>query len=90
VHQATDDIRDGVAMKVQKGRVVTIRYTLLNDQGVLLEQSTEDNPLTYLHGYGNIVPGLEKKLDGHDIGYTAKVIVSPTQGYGERDEELVF
>jgi len=77
-------------MKVEKGRVVTIRYSLFNDQGALLEQSTEEDPLTYLHGYGNIVPGLEKKLDGHNVGYNAKVVISPEGGYGPRDDELVF
>jgi len=77
-------------LKVKKGRVVTIQYSLFSEHGALLERSTQEHPLTYLHGYGNIVSGLEDTLDGKKAGFTTKAIVVPEQGYGNRDDDLVF
>ncbi len=65
--------------------VVKIEYTLTVD-GELLDSSEEEGPLEYLHGYDNIVPGLEKALAGKSIGDTVKVTVKPEEGYGEYDD----
>lgn len=76
-------------MKVEEKTVVTIHYTLSNDQGEVLESSREvDEPLAYLHGFQNIIPGLEKELSGLDVGSKVQVAVPPEEGYGERDERL--
>ena len=49
-------------MKVAKGRVVSIYYSVFDDDGTLLESSGASAPLSYLHGYGNIIPGLEQDV----------------------------
>lgn len=65
--------------------VVTIEYTLRNTGGEVLDSSTSDEPLTYLHGHQNIVPGLESALTGKRKGDVVKIAVPPEEGYGLRD-----
>lgn len=67
--------------------VVTINYTLRNDAGEVLDTSEGDEPLTYLQGFGNIVPGLENALEGKRVGDKVTVAVTPEEGYGEKDPE---
>jgi FKBP-type peptidyl-prolyl cis-trans isomerase SlyD len=69
--------------------VVSFHYTLTNDRGEILDSSSGASPLAYLHGAGNIIPGLEKALVGKTIGDKLKVQVAPAEGYGERDARLV-
>lgn len=76
-------------MKIAKSTVVTIDYTLTSDEGEVIDSSSGGEPLAYLHGFGNIVPGLENALDGRDEGESVSVKVAPGEGYGERDPELV-
>ncbi len=76
-------------MKITDNSVVSIHYTLSNDTGAILDQSTEDNPLIYLHGKGNIVAGLEKALTGKTTGTKLEVTVPPEEGYGNREEYMV-
>ncbi|KHM93476.1 peptidylprolyl isomerase [Xanthomonas vesicatoria] len=74
---------------MSQGRVATIHYTLSDDSGKVLDRSTPDTPLSYLHGAGNIVPGLEQALDGRRVGDTLTADVAPEQGYGPRHDQLV-
>lgn len=67
------------------GTVVAIHYTLTNDVGEVLDSSSGHAPLTYLHGAGNIVPGLEAALAGLEAGATVRADVPPELGYGLRD-----
>lgn len=76
-------------MQVTKEKVVGIDYTLKDEQGQLLDTSRDREPLYYLHGVGNIIPGLENALEGKATGDQVEVVVPPTEGYGERDEKLV-
>jgi FKBP-type peptidyl-prolyl cis-trans isomerase SlyD len=76
-------------MQITANSVVQIHYTLTNDAGTVLDSSAEGEPLTYLHGAGNIVPGLEKALEGKQAGDKLSVKVTPEEGYGVRDESLV-
>jgi FKBP-type peptidyl-prolyl cis-trans isomerase SlyD len=76
-------------VQVARNRVVVIHYTLRDEQGALLESSTGRAPLAYLHGKGNIIPGLEQALAGKAAGDKLDVTVAPEQGYGPRDERLV-
>ncbi|MDZ4724624.1 MAG: peptidylprolyl isomerase [Leptospira sp.] len=73
---------------ITKGKVVGFSYHLKNSQGATLDQS--DEPLLYLHGEGNIIPGLEKELEGLKDGDSKQVKVAPEDGYGTYDESLVF
>jgi FKBP-type peptidyl-prolyl cis-trans isomerase SlyD len=77
------------AMSIAQDQVVSIHYTLKNDAGEVLDSSTEGEPLTYLHGHGNLIPGLERELTGKNTGDKLQVKIAPAEGYGEYDEELV-
>ncbi len=69
---------------VAHGKVVVIHYTLRNDAGDVLDSSEGMEPLPYLHGGGNIVPGLERQMEGHVVGDEFECEVQPSEGYGER------
>lgn len=73
---------------ISKGKVIGFSYHLKNSKGETLDQSSD--PLLYLHGWSNIVPGLENELEGLKIGDSKKVVVAPEDGYGNYDESLVF
>lgn len=65
--------------------VVTLHYTLRNDAGKVIDTSQGHDPLEYLHGVGEIVPGLERALVGKQAGQKLTVVVPPEDGYGPRD-----
>lgn len=75
-------------MQVAKDKVVSIDYTLTDDEGSVLDSSNGRAPLAYLHGAGNIIPGLEKALEGKQAGEQLNVRVPAVEAYGERDEGL--
>ena len=64
-------------------RVVSIQYTLKNPEGETIDASDPGDPLLYLHGAGNIVPGLERELEGKNVGDELEVVVKPEDGYGD-------
>ena len=76
-------------MHIEKNRVVTLNYTLRDEQGAVIDSSSGRGPLSYLHGKGNIIPGLEQALAGKSAGDKLDVTVAPEQGYGRRDDRLV-
>lgn len=76
-------------MKIEKHAVATIHYTLTDNEGAIIDSSVDDEPLSYLSGTGNIIPGLEEALLGCEPGDKKKVTVEPAQGYGEHDAKLV-
>lgn len=76
-------------MQVAKDRVVSIDYTLKDTEGTLLDSSEGRGPLAYLHGAGNIIPGLEKALEGQNNGDSVEVTIEPGDAYGERDDNLI-
>jgi len=73
-------------MQIGAQKAVTIGYTLKDDEGQVLDTSDGGEALTYLHGAGDIVPGLEKALDGKQVGDEISVKLSPEEGYGQRNE----
>jgi len=77
-------------MKIAKDTVVRIDYTLRDDAGEVLDSSDGSDPLEYLHGSDQIVPGLEGALLGHEEGESFKADIPPALGYGERDPEAVI
>lgn len=76
-------------MSITQDSVVTLHYTLKDDAGQLLERSPADEPVSYLHGHGNLIPGLERELSGKNAGDRLSVQVAPAEGYGEYDKDLV-
>ncbi|MCX4189310.1 peptidylprolyl isomerase [Methylophaga sp. OBS3] len=75
-------------MKVADNVVVVIDYTLTNNEGQVIDSSEGAGPLAYLHGAGNIIPGLEDALAGKEAGDSVKASIEPAQAYGERHEAL--
>jgi FKBP-type peptidyl-prolyl cis-trans isomerase SlyD len=76
-------------MKIGKDMVVSIHYTLTGTDGEILDSSSEGAPLSYLHGAGNIIPGLESALEGKGKGDHVSATIAPEQGYGARIADLV-
>ena len=77
-------------MEITKDRVASFAYTLTDANNQVLDSSPETEPLSYLHGHENIIPGLEKALEGKNEGDSLKVCVPAAEAYGERDEQLVI
>ncbi|WP_343596535.1 peptidylprolyl isomerase [Acinetobacter sp.] len=73
---------------IANNHVVSFNYTLTNAEGETLDQS-QGEPLAYLHGAGNIIPGLEKALEGKTAGDKFKVTIPAAEGYGEYNPDLV-
>jgi FKBP-type peptidyl-prolyl cis-trans isomerase SlyD len=69
--------------------VVSIHYTLTNDAGETLDTSDGREPLVYLHGAQNIIPGLENELTGKSVGDSFDVTIQPEEAYGTVNPELV-
>jgi FKBP-type peptidyl-prolyl cis-trans isomerase SlyD len=72
-------------LKVQDGHVVSMEYTLKVD-GEVTDSSEGRDPLEYVHGAGNIIPGLEREMTGMAVGDSKDVKVAAADGYGERDD----
>lgn len=76
-------------MNVEKNKVASIDYTLKSDEGQVLDSSEGREPLAYLHGNGNLIPGLEEALEGKKEGDSVEVTVPPEKGYGIRNDSLI-
>src|SRR3954463_11489729 len=76
-------------MKITKHSVAGIHYKLTDNKGEVLDSSEGREPLYYLHGEGNLIPGMEEGLEGKEKGNKMKLKISPEKGYGVRDEKLV-
>ena len=76
-------------MSIKKDSVVTFNYTLKDDAGEVIDSSSPGEPLAYLHGHGNLVPGLERELEGKSTGEKLTVKVAPADGYGELSKDLI-
>ncbi|MFP4069821.1 MAG: peptidylprolyl isomerase [Verrucomicrobiota bacterium] len=75
-------------MQIKEGTVVAMDYALKDDEGTLIDQSQPGQPLAYLHGHRNIIPGLEAALEGKSAGDSVDVRVDPANGYGEKNPAL--
>jgi len=76
------------AMKIEKDRVVQFHYTVSEQGQEPVETSKERDPLAILAGHGNIIPGLDKALEGHVAGDSFGVDVPAAEAYGERRDGL--
>ena len=77
-------------MLIDDKKIVQIEYTLKNAAGEVIDSSVGGEPLSYLHGAHQIVPGLERELSGLKVGDVKDVVVTPDEGYGSRDPQGVF
>ena len=76
-------------MQITTGSVVVFDYTLTDDDKDIIDSSTGSEPLAYIQGEGQIVPGLEKAMEGKKAGDSFKMSVSPEEGYGVHDPENI-
>jgi FKBP-type peptidyl-prolyl cis-trans isomerase SlyD len=76
-------------MPIADNDVVTFHYTLKDEADKVIDSSAGGEPLAYVHGHGNIVPGLERELSGKSVGDRLQVRVPAAEGYGEYDRALV-
>ena len=76
-------------MQISKHKAVAIEYTLTDNSGTVLDTSEGTDPLLYLHGADNLIPGLEDALEGKTSGEELKVTVEPENAYGNRMDELI-
>ena len=76
-------------MKIAKNTVVTMDYTLSDEEGEVIDSSSGNEPLVFLSGHGNIIAGLEEALQGQGKGDKLDVTVKPEDAYGEYSSELV-
>lgn len=74
---------------ITKDTAVLFNYTLKDEEGNVIDQSPEGQPLAYLHGHANIIPGLEAQLEGKSAGERVHAVVAPADGYGEYHEQAV-
>src|ERR1700747_2507462 len=79
----------GSSMSIAQDQVVSIHYTLRDDAGEVIDRSAEGAPLAYLHGHGQLIPGLERELTGKSPGERLQVKIPPAEAYGEYDSALV-
>jgi len=80
--QETPAKKKGTTPAIQKGSTVKLEYTLTDDKGEVLDSSKGKEPLTYVHGEGEIIVGLERALEGLHPGDRKRVTVPPEQAYG--------
>jgi len=78
-----------MSLTITDNLVVSITYTLTNDDATVLDSTEESGPMDYLHGSDNIIQGLEDGLEGKQVGDKLKVRVDPEDGYGEIFTELM-
>jgi len=76
-------------MKISNNSVVSINYTLKNDKGEILDSCEGQGPMPYIHGTGNIIPGLEKELSDKEVGAKIVAVIPPEEAYGQLEEGLV-
>jgi FKBP-type peptidyl-prolyl cis-trans isomerase SlyD len=77
-------------VRISKDRVVCIDYTIRLANGQVVETSVGQEPLTYLHGRKQIVPGVERAVEGLEAGSSLDIVVAPDEAYGDRDPGGVF
>jgi FKBP-type peptidyl-prolyl cis-trans isomerase 2 len=70
-------------MKAEEGKIVTIHYTLKLENGRIFESTEYEPPMSYTHGSGEIVSGMEKGIEGMEVGESKSFVVKPKDGYGE-------
>jgi FKBP-type peptidyl-prolyl cis-trans isomerase SlyD len=77
-------------MKIAKDAAVSFNYTLTDETGEVLDSSQGREPLTYLHGHDQIIPGLERQLEGLETGAKVELDVPAAEGYGEHRSDLLY
>lgn len=78
-------------MKIEEGKVVTLEFKVYDkNTNELLEDTKEVGPFFYIHGFGNFVPAIEEALEGKEKGFSATIELTPEEGYGDYNEDLIM
>ncbi|MBI3960408.1 MAG: peptidylprolyl isomerase [Chloroflexi bacterium] len=75
-------------MPITKNSVVAFAYTLTEDDGEVIDSAGVQEPLVYLHGYGQLIAGMENALGGREAGDRFSITLPPEEAYGVYDENL--
>lgn len=75
-------------MPITKNSVVAFAYTLTDDDGAVIDSADTQNPLAYLHGHSQLIPGMENALAGREVGDSFSIVLPPEEAYGVYDENL--
>lgn len=76
-------------MKIADQKVAVIHYKLTDSEGQVIDSSEGQEPMPYLHGAANLVPGLEKELTGKTAGDKISAVIAPEDGYGHKDSAMI-
>jgi FKBP-type peptidyl-prolyl cis-trans isomerase SlyD len=76
-------------MRIEQNKVVMMHYKLTDKEGNVIDSSEGRDPLAYIQGIGNLIPGLEQELEGKEKGDKFNAVISPEHAYGKRDESLI-
>lgn len=76
-------------MRIKNGSEVTFHYELKDENGNVIDNTFDGEPVHYIHGDGQIIEGLEEFLEGEEPGFEAKVTIPPEKGYGMVREDLI-
>jgi FKBP-type peptidyl-prolyl cis-trans isomerase SlyD len=79
--------QDVATMRIESGNVVVFDYVLTDEDGNPIDSGSGPDGMAYIHGQGQIVPGLERALEGKQIGDTLRAVVPPEEGYGLAPED---
>ncbi len=77
-------------MKIGKNAVVSMHYTLKAADGQILDTSEGKPPLSFIHGIGQLIPGLEKELEGKEAGNHVDAVIAAEEAYGQYNKDMVF
>lgn len=77
-------------MVVENGHVVSITYTLKDENGEIIDTSEGRDPLSFIQGAGSVIPGMEKAVMGKEEGEKFSVTIPAEEGYGDYNSELIF
>ena len=76
-------------MQISKHKVASIHYTLKDQEGQIIDTSSGKEPLVFIQGIGNLIPGMEDGLEGKKLGDKFNIKVSPEKGYGVKSDDLI-
>lgn len=76
-------------MHVTKDKVITIEYTMTDNEGHIIDTTDNGEPLSFIQGKGSLLPAIEAAVEGTQIGQQLTITLEPDQAYGQRDENLI-
>ena len=78
------------AFCIGPGTRVSVSYTVLDEDGDVVDASPPNEPLIYIHGFGQVIPGLERHIEGLRPGQAREFTLPPEEGYGDHDPDNLF